>query len=145
MLFLPMILAMMGFGLTLWALQAADHAAREGARLAAVGVTDCHAWRAAVEDRGGFLANMDAKFEFQDTNADTHSDPGDTITVSIRYAVPGAPHWMLEAATAILPGDSTFTLPDGSSTPLETKAETRDEAPGPIGEAGSSYVVCSTW
>lgn len=140
-----MILVMMGFGLTLWALQAADHAAREGARLAAVGVADCTTWRNAVEDRGGFLANMGAKFDFQDVNADGYDNPGDTITVSIRYAVPGAPHWMLDAAAGILPGDSTFTISDGSTTPLVTKTQTRDEAPGPIGQAGNPYKVCSSW
>ena len=40
LIFLPLIFGMMGFALVLWGNQSVDHAAREGARLAAVGVTD---------------------------------------------------------------------------------------------------------
>ncbi|MCA1824811.1 MAG: TadE family protein [Mycobacteriales bacterium] len=51
-LLFPMLFGMIAFGFALFREQAAAHAAREGARLAAVGVDDCASWAATTKSRG---------------------------------------------------------------------------------------------
>lgn len=129
LLLLPILLGIISFGLFFWGYQAAEHAAREGARLAAVGVP-CDEWEAAVFRRAGRIIDPD---EFEDTGASyTVSDDGgagDEIIVTVRYAIPGSPAWLIRAATAILPTGSTIVISDGTGdTALQTTAIARNEA-----------------
>ncbi len=51
-LLIPLLFGSITFGFALFQQQAATHAAREGARLASVGVTSCAAFASVVEQRG---------------------------------------------------------------------------------------------
>jgi Flp pilus assembly protein TadG len=89
-LLFSLLLGTIGFGFVLFAQQSALHAAREGARLAAVGVNGtCTAFQNVVAARGKG-ANVSAsavKLAYTDTNGNGAHDAGDTVTVSIPYTV----------------------------------------------------------
>jgi hypothetical protein len=57
-LLLTLFFGIVQYGMAFFQMQAASHAAREGARLAAVGVADCTSFRAEVKNRGGPMANI---------------------------------------------------------------------------------------
>ena len=147
LIFIPLIFGMMGFALVLWGSQAADHAAREGARLAAVGTTDCTAWRQSVQTRGrgvfrqsGPLSATDAKFQILDSNGDGSMNAGDEVVVTLQYSIIGAPGALVRIAANILPGGGTVALNDGSSTLLVTRASTRNE----VTVTSSPYKECAS-
>ncbi len=55
---LTLFFGIVQYGMAFFQMQAASHAAREGARLAAVGVTTCAEFRTIVKERGGPMANI---------------------------------------------------------------------------------------
>ena len=89
-LLFSLLMGTIGFGIVLFAQQSALHAAREGARLAAVGVNgSCGPFQTIVANRGKG-ANVVAgsvKLAYTDTNGNGANDPGDTVTVSVPYTV----------------------------------------------------------
>lgn len=83
-----LLLGIIAFGFALYRQQSALHAAREGARLAAVGVDDCAAFRAEVADRGTG-ANIDpddVELTYDDLNGGGPG-AGDSVTVAVPYEV----------------------------------------------------------
>jgi Flp pilus assembly protein TadG len=89
-LLFTLLLGIIGFGFVLFAQQSALHAAREGARLAAVGVNGtCKPFQDEVANRGSG-ANVSAttvKMTYADSNSDGKTDAGDTVTVEVPYTV----------------------------------------------------------
>jgi len=128
----PLLFGMMGFALVLWAQQSVDHAAREGARLAAVGVPDCTAWRNSVMNRGRGVEWLDKtpSFSVVEKNGVTGFNAGDEVVVTLKFLITGAPGTLVEIASVILPGDgSAVRLPDGSDgVALVREAKARNEA-----------------
>ena len=93
-LFLPLTFGIIQYGYYFLQANSAEHAAREGARLAAVGVADCKSWRGMVVTRGvsaQIVAEGPGKPTF--TGA---TQVGQTITVTfqwqpIRFGFPYVP------------------------------------------------------
>jgi Flp pilus assembly protein TadG len=120
-LLLFLVAGIMGFGLTLWGQISAAHAAREGARLAAVGVSDCAAWIAAVKEQTSYPPAQGVSMSM----APGATSVGDRITVSFTYE-PSAANPFLKAASALIPG-GVIDLPDTYTATAETRAEQVDE------------------
>ena len=87
-LLILMVLGIITFGFAMFRRQSALHAAREGARLAAVGVDDCAAFRAEVAERGtgADIVAGDITLAYTDVNG---GGPGlgDEVTVTVPYEV----------------------------------------------------------
>jgi hypothetical protein len=95
------------FGLGWFQRQAAAHAAREGARLASVGVADCNAWRTTVKERGkgGNLGTPSLKYQTAAGLSTSDPKPGDVVVVEIPQTVSMLP------VAAFIPGmDTTLNL-----------------------------------
>jgi Flp pilus assembly protein TadG len=84
-LLFTLLFGIIGFGFVLFAQQSALHAAREGARLAAVGVNDCGEFQAEVAERGhgANVAEADVSLTY-DVLAPT---AGSQVTVRVPYEV----------------------------------------------------------
>lgn len=87
-LLLTLLLGIVAFGFALYRRQSALHAAREGARLASVGVADCAAFGEAVATRGAGAAieATDVGIAYTDLTSDGLS-AGDEVTVTVPYEV----------------------------------------------------------
>ncbi len=87
-LLITLLLGIIAFGFALFKQQSALHGAREGARLAAVGVNDCDEFQAAVADRGsgaGIVAG-EVTMSYTDINGGGPG-PGDSVTVAVPYKI----------------------------------------------------------
>ena len=87
-LLILLVLGIIAFGLALFRRQSALHAAREGARLASVGISDCAAFRAAVAGRGtgAAIEPDDVTVSYTDVTANGLG-LGDEVTVTVPYEV----------------------------------------------------------
>jgi Flp pilus assembly protein TadG len=84
-LLFALLLGTVGFGYVLFAQQSALHAAREGARLAAVGVNNCTSFQKEVARRG---EGADVAFATVTMSYSTLTPkPGDAVTVTVPYSV----------------------------------------------------------
>jgi Flp pilus assembly protein TadG len=110
-LFLVLLFGIMAFGLLLWTLVNANGAARESARLAAVG-TPCNTWISDTQDRVK-LAPVSLT-SMSRTYSESPAQVGDTVTVTLNFATNDPNRGSLFAATAqfgagvLLP--NTFTV-----------------------------------
>jgi Flp pilus assembly protein TadG len=78
-LLLTLIFAIIQYGYFFFQSTAAESAAREGAREAAVGIDNCSTWKTLVEDRSG-VSN------YQDVTSSAAAARGDVITVTLTWA-----------------------------------------------------------
>ena len=87
-LLVTLLLGIIAFGFALFQQQSALHAAREGARLAAVGVNDCDAFQAEVADRGSGagIEEADVVLAYTDVNGGGPG-AGDKVTVTVPYTI----------------------------------------------------------
>lgn len=96
-LLLPLMFGMISFGFGLFAKTSATHAAREGARLAAVGLgygpggtTDtCATFAKEIAERGkgAFIDAADVTVDYQDDGTDADSDEDNSVEVTVGYDV----------------------------------------------------------
>jgi len=124
-LLLLVVFGIVAFGLLLFAQISATHAAREGARLAAVGVNDCDDWRTEVDDRAGGADTTQITLALSNSDGDAAIDPGDTATVNITFATNDSANAALNAAVnivSIVPG-SGFLMPDTLNAEAESRVE----------------------
>lgn len=77
-LLFTLLFGIVQYGYYFFQATAAEHAAREGARTAAIGIDDCTAWKALVKNRGGAADVVDSTV----TGA---SNRGDSITVTVTW------------------------------------------------------------
>lgn len=77
-LLLTLLFGIIQYGYFFLQSTAAEHAAREGARLAAVGIDSCSAWVSAVKDRGGVAEVVAAEASGADRR-------GQDITVKVTW------------------------------------------------------------
>lgn len=84
-LLIVLLFGIIAFGFALYRQQSALHAAREGARLAAVGVDDCAAFQQEVSDRGTGAGIDPAAVEL--SYSDGTPAAGDAVTVEVPYEV----------------------------------------------------------
>jgi Flp pilus assembly protein TadG len=96
---LPLLFGILQYGFYFFQATSAEHAAREGARLAAIGTGDCASWEAAVEARATGV-------EVTGISLSAGAARGDSITVSMTWVpaidlplVPFIPDSVLEQAT----------------------------------------------
>jgi hypothetical protein len=88
-LVLPLVLIVLfiavdfGVGLTRWI--AITNAAREGARLGAVGADEVAITQKVVDTSDGILNAGDIDVGFSDTDANGGIDPGDSVVVDVSY------------------------------------------------------------
>lgn len=119
-LLLPLLLVLLfgiiAFGFVLSAKIQAEHAAREAARLAAVGVADCDSWKSAVQNRLGQAP------EALTMSVGGTQKPGDTITISFTYKTNSAANGVFAGVSALIPGGSVI-LPDEMQATADTRAE----------------------
>jgi hypothetical protein len=91
-LVLPLVLIVLfiavdfGVGLTRWI--AITNAAREGARLGAVGAGEAAIRQKVVDASDGILADGDILVGFSDADADGDIDAGDSVVVDVSYHYP---------------------------------------------------------
>jgi hypothetical protein len=87
-LFVTLLLGIIAFGFALFRMQSAQHGAREGARLAAVGVNDCAQFQQEVAERGkGAGIDADAvTLTYDDLNGGGPGS-GDSVTVDVPYEI----------------------------------------------------------
>ena len=119
-LLLLLLFGIIGFGLALYRQQAASHAAREGARLAAVGIgtgrplTTCTAFADEVESRGEGAVVTEVTLDVTEASGNASLGIGDTVTVSVTHTVD------LSIVGALLPGiPSTVTLTQTGKSRVE--------------------------
>jgi Flp pilus assembly protein TadG len=89
-LLFTLLLGTIGFGFILFAQQSALHAAREGARLAAVGVNGTCApfqTEVAARGKGANVSSGSIGLKYTDVNGNGVADPGDSVTVTVPYSV----------------------------------------------------------
>lgn len=84
-LLVTLLLGIIAFGFALFRQQSALHAAREGARLAAVGVNSCSIFQQEVADRGSG-AGID-KDDVRMTYSDATPAAGESVTVAVPYEI----------------------------------------------------------
>jgi Flp pilus assembly pilin Flp len=84
-LLFSLLLGIIAFGFALYRQQSALHAAREGARLAAVGVNNCTAFQNEVADRGTGASIDPVAVEL--SYSDGTPAPGEAVTVEVPYEV----------------------------------------------------------
>jgi len=77
-LLLTLLFGIIQYGYFFLQATAAEHAAREGARLAAVGIDSCPDWVTAVKDRGGVAKVVSA-------SASPAATRGTAISVTVRW------------------------------------------------------------
>lgn len=88
-LMLPLLLIVLfmvvdfGVGLTRWI--AITNAAREGARLGAVGAAEADIRLKTVDTSDGILSDPDILVGFSDADGDGGIDPGDSVVVDVTY------------------------------------------------------------
>lgn len=114
---LVLITGIIAFGMILWALIAAYHGAREGARLAAVGVDDCAAWVTEVKGRATSVDILSLQLDYP-----SGTDAGDPLVVTMDIDADNSSAGFLAAATALIPGVSVV-LPDKFTMTAESRAE----------------------
>lgn len=87
-LLILLVLGIIAFGFAMFRRQSALHAAREGARLASVGVNDCAQFQAQVANRGSGanIEQDDVALAYTDVNGFGPS-VGDEVTVTVPYEV----------------------------------------------------------
>jgi Flp pilus assembly protein TadG len=79
-----LVFGVLQYGMLFFQLQAVSHAAREGARLAAVGVDDCAQFSTEVKKRGGPMADIaTVAIDFS-----PGAVPGASADVAVRVAAP---------------------------------------------------------
>jgi Flp pilus assembly protein TadG len=79
------------YGVYFWQLQSAAHAAREGARLAAVGVDSCATFIADVKDRGRDANIQSVTLQFTDPSSPAEAGSTATVKVTFKPYVHGLP------------------------------------------------------
>ena len=114
---LLLITGIIAFGMILWSLIAAYHGAREGARLAAVGVNDCSAWLSEVQGRATSVDILSL-----DLGYPSGTTAGDPLLVTMKIDADNSSAGFLSAATALIPGVSVI-LPDKFTITAESRAE----------------------
>lgn len=77
-LLFTLLFGIVQYGYYFFQATAAEHAAREGARAAAVGIDDCGDWKQLVTDRGGSA-------DVTDSTASAAPDRGDKLTVTVTW------------------------------------------------------------
>lgn len=82
-LLFTLLFGIVQYGYYFFQATAAEHAAREGARLAAVGIDNCSSWRSLVQSRGG-SANVTTATA-RETSGSNPIERGDEITVSVTW------------------------------------------------------------
>lgn len=119
-LLLLLLFGIIGFGLALYRQQAASHAAREGARLAAVGVgagrplATCAAFAGEVESRGEGAVVSGVSLEVTEASGNATLGIGDVVTVSVTHTID------LSIVGALMPGiPSTITLTQTGKSRVE--------------------------
>ena len=87
-LLFSLLLGIIAFGFALYRQQSALHAAREGARLASVGVSDCSAFQTEVAERGigASIQAGDVAMAYTDLNGGGPG-AGDSVTVTVPYEI----------------------------------------------------------
>lgn len=87
-LLFSLLLGIIAFGFALYRQQSALHAAREGARLASVGVNDCGSFQNEVATRGtgASIVPGDIVMAYTDLNGGGPG-AGDSVTVTIPYEI----------------------------------------------------------
>ena len=124
-LLLIVVFGIIAFGLLLFAQISATHAAREGARLAAVGVDDCDDWVDTVTTRAGGANTTATTLEITDTDGDGDVDPGDTAVATVEFSTSESANAALEAAVGIVslvPGGG-LVMPDTLTASAEARVE----------------------
>lgn len=86
LLLITVLLGTIAFGFGLYKQQSALHAAREGSRLAAVGVNDCAAFSDEVVERGQGANIGTVTMTINDANGNGNG-PGDEVAVSVTYQI----------------------------------------------------------
>lgn len=82
------LFGIIAFGFALFRQQSALHAAREGARLASVGVDNCTTFRNTVATRGKGADITGSNVSMAYTNVNGGGiGPGDSVTVTVTYTV----------------------------------------------------------
>ena len=117
-LLLLFVAGVLGLGLYIWGQQSANFGAREGARLAAVGVTDCYAWANQTKARSGAITSPYSVTLSYSPSATV----GSTITVTLKYKNNGPANALLAAATSLFPGGA-LQLPSDSTATAQSRAE----------------------
>lgn len=87
-LLISLLLGIIAFGFALYRQQSALHAAREGARLAAVGVNNCATFQAEVAARGtgANIPADDVGLAYTDLNGGGPG-AGDSVTVTVPFTI----------------------------------------------------------
>lgn len=87
-LLVSLLLGIIAFGFALYKQQSALHAAREGARLAAVGVSNCTTFQNEVAERGtgANIPAGDVTLAYTDLNGGGPG-PGDSVTVTVPFEI----------------------------------------------------------
>jgi Flp pilus assembly protein TadG len=111
LLLFMLLFGMLGFGFYLYSRQSAVAAAREGARLAAVGINNCSDWKTIVINRGAGATITAANVTMgrdtsagSDVNGNNILDPGDGIKVTVTYTPNGPAQQLIKVATSLIPG-----------------------------------------
>jgi Flp pilus assembly protein TadG len=117
-LLLLFVAGILGLGLYLWGQQSANFGAREGARLAAVGVNNCTTWANQTKARSGAITSPYAVTLSYSPSATV----GSTITVTLKYKNNGPANSLLAAATSLFPGGA-LQLPSDSTATAQSRAE----------------------
>jgi Flp pilus assembly protein TadG len=87
-LLVTLLLGIIAFGFALFRQQSALHAAREGARLAAVGVSNCVSFQNEVADRGSGAGITAGNIEMSYTDLNGGGPgAGDSVTVAVPYEI----------------------------------------------------------
>ena len=114
---LVLVTGIIAFGMILWSLIAAYHGAREGARLAAVGVDDCAVWKSEVAGRATSVDIESLKLEYP-----SGASAGNSVLVTMAIDADNSSAGFLAAATSLIPGGSIL-LPDKFTITAESRAE----------------------
>jgi hypothetical protein len=129
-LFLLLIFGLVSFGLLLYTLVTAQQAAREGARLAAVGVDDCASWTADVRSRASGVSLADGGISMSFESFENGS-PGVGDPVLVELDVDLGPIGGLYSAATTFFGDS------GSIDAATVTARSRAEQIGEVTSCGA--------
>lgn len=119
-LLFTLLFGIIGFGFALFKKNSATHAAREGARLAAVGITSCSGFETEVKDRGQGANVQDVTVAFGAGGNAVNS----SVIVEVDYSVD------LSLIGAFVPGiPSSLSLTETGESRVERKS-TGDAASG---------------
>lgn len=115
-LFLVLVFGIVAFGLLLFSLMSAQHAAREGARLAAVGVDDCATWVSEVRGRSVGVPLEDGGLSMSYTGS---AEVGGEVLVEMDLDL-GTSGSLYSAATSLFSDGGSIT---GSTVTARSRAE----------------------